>query len=107
MTVSEVIKCVIPALESIKVPVTELDTIGRPVAAAINDLRKCVEFMDRVAQEAAEKAAQEAAADEERAQAEAAAEQAQPAAAEAAPEDPEDLFGEKDAETERKGGDGA
>ena len=59
MTVNEVIKRIIPVLEGIKVPMTEIPTIGIPVSGAINDLKQCVAFMDRVEQEAREKAEQE------------------------------------------------
>ena len=61
MTVNEVLKRVIPVLEGIKVPMTEIPTIGIPVSGAINDLKQCVAFMDRVEQEVREKAEQEAA----------------------------------------------
>lgn len=52
MTVNEVIKHIIPVLEQIKVPVAEMEAIGIPVAGAVNDLKKCVAFMDSVEQEA-------------------------------------------------------
>ena len=61
MTVNEVIKHIIPVLEGIKVPMTEVETIGVPVSAVITDLKHCVAFMDKVEQEAREKAEQEAA----------------------------------------------
>lgn len=59
MTVNEVIKRIIPVLEGIKVPMTEIPTIGIPVSGTINDLKQCVAFMDSVEQEAREKAEQE------------------------------------------------
>lgn len=60
MTVNEVLKRVIPVLEGIRVPMTEIPTIGIPISGAINDLKQCVAFMDRVEQEqAARKAAEE------------------------------------------------
>lgn len=60
MTVNEVIKHIIPVLEGIKVPMTEVETIGIPVSNVISDLKQCVTFMDSVEQEAArEKAEQE------------------------------------------------
>ncbi len=60
MTVNEVIKHIIPVLEGIKVPMTEVETIGIPVSNVISDLKQCVAFMDSVEQEAArEKAEQE------------------------------------------------
>lgn len=59
MTVNEIIKRIIPVLEGIKVPMTEIPTIGIPVSGAINDLKQCVAFMDSVEQEAREKAEQE------------------------------------------------
>lgn len=59
MTVNDVIKRIIPVLEGIKVPMTEIPTIGIPVSGAINDLKQCVAFMDSVEQEAREKAEQE------------------------------------------------
>lgn len=80
MTVNDVIKHVIPVLEGIKVPMTEVEAIGLPVSAVINDLKNCVAFMDRVEQEAREKAEQEEA---EKAEQEA----AEQAASEEAPEE--------------------
>lgn len=59
MTVNEVIKHIIPVLEGIKVPMTEVEAIGIPVAGAISDLKKCVAFMDSVEQEQAAKKAAE------------------------------------------------
>ncbi len=59
MTVNEVIKHIIPVLEGIKVPMTEVETIGIPVSNVISDLKQCVAFMDSVEQEAREKAEQE------------------------------------------------
>ena len=60
MTVNEVIKHIIPVLEGIKVPMTEVETIGIPVSNVISDLKQCGAFMDSVEQEAArEKAEQE------------------------------------------------
>ena len=89
MTVNEVIKRIIPVLEGIKVPITEIPTIGIPVSGAINDLKQCVAFMDRVEQEDREKAEQEAA----RAAAE--QEETEPEETEEARNEENDLFGEK------------
>lgn len=62
MTVNEVIKHIIPVLEGIKVPMTEVETIGIPVSNVISDLKQCVAFMDSVEEQAArEEAEQEAA----------------------------------------------
>lgn len=62
MTVNEVIKHIIPVLEGIKVPMTEVETIGIPVSNVISDLKQCVAFMDSVEKQAArEEAEQEAA----------------------------------------------
>lgn len=60
MTVNEVLKVVIPVLERIKVPVTEVEEIGMPIANAVKDLRACVRCLDNIEKETAEKAAQEA-----------------------------------------------
>lgn len=84
MTVNEVIKHIIPVLEGIKVPMTEVEAIGIPVSNVIRDLKQCVAFMDSVEQEAREKAEQEAAR--------AAAEQEE---TEEARNEENDLFGEK------------
>ena len=59
MTVNEVIKHIIPVLEGIKVPMTEVETIGIPVSNVIGDLKQCVAFIDSGEQEAREKAEQE------------------------------------------------
>ena len=69
MTVNEVIKHIIPVLEGIKVPMTEVETIGIPVSNVISDLKQCVAFMDSVeeqaAREEAEREAARAAAEQE------------------------------------------
>lgn len=104
MTVNEVLKHVIPALESIKVPIPELDSIGLPIAAAVNDLKKCVDFMESVEREIREKAENEAAlAAETHSEAEAQnVEEGVEKIENFVPkDDPEDLFGE---EPEPEGG---
>ena len=99
MTVNEVIKRIIPVLEGIKVPMTEIPTIGIPVSGAINDLKQCVAFMDRVEQEASEKAEQEdaraAAEQEDKEKPEESGETERTEETEEARNEENDLFGEK------------
>ena len=56
MTVNEVVKTVITELEKIPVPVSEMRSIGMPVAAAVANLRECTAVMDKAEEEARAKA---------------------------------------------------
>lgn len=60
MTVNEVVKVELRVLEGIHVPVSEMETIGIPLANVVHDLKKCVEFMDAVEQEENRKKAEAA-----------------------------------------------
>lgn len=82
MTVNEVIKHIIPVLEGIKVPMTEVEAIGIPVSNVISDLKQCVAFMDSVEEQAAREEAEQ-----EAARAAAEQEEAEPEEAEKAGED--------------------
>ena len=87
MTVNEVIKHIIPVLEGIKVPMTEVETIGIPVSNVISDLKQCVAFMDSVEEQAAREEAEQEAARAAAEQEETEPEEAEPEEAEKAGED--------------------
>ena len=62
MTVKDVLKDVLNLLNGVKIPISELETIGMPVGRAINGIKICIEALDRDDREKAmqtEKAKQE------------------------------------------------
>ena len=55
MTAKDILKDVLNILSGIKVPMTEIETIGIPVGRAINGIQICVGAMERAEQEEAQK----------------------------------------------------
>jgi len=53
MTVKDVLADVVKVLGEISVPVTQLESIGIPVAKAINGIKLCLDAMEREEQKAA------------------------------------------------------
>lgn len=64
MTITEAVKHVTSTLSGIRVPASEIQSIGLPIAQSIEILTQCVTYMDQVEQE---QAAREAAKQEEEA----------------------------------------
>ena len=58
MTLKEVLDIVIKDLESIRIPVSELDGIGQPVARSVSNLKTCIAAMEQFDKEFKEKEAQ-------------------------------------------------
>ena len=59
MTVNEALLKTVSDLERIKVPVTELQSIGVPIMTAVANIKSCVDAMAKAEQEAKEKAPDE------------------------------------------------
>lgn len=55
MSVYEAVKEAISVLNEIQIPVREMNSIGAPIAYALERLNGCVDAWDRAAKEAAEK----------------------------------------------------
>ena len=64
MTVKDVLTDVTKILSEINVPATMIESIGIPVAKAINGISICIEAMNREQQMESEREAQKAAQDE-------------------------------------------
>lgn len=46
-TVLEVLKDIVSTLSNLRIPMSEMENIGFPVARSINEIRLCVEAMER------------------------------------------------------------
>lgn len=55
LTVKEVLEMVVKNLGNINIPVMEIDTIGRQIALEINNLKVCIDAMNKAQEEEAEK----------------------------------------------------
>lgn len=64
MTVKDVLKDVMDTLNGISIPVSQLDSIGMPVARAINGIKACVDAMEKAEAEEAAKAEEEGVQDD-------------------------------------------
>ena len=96
MTVNEVIKINLQVLSAIRVPVSEMDNICIPIARVISDLKKCVQFLDGLEEQANKEQKTGAPIP----QAEAEDPEAHSGATESAAD--EDLFGETNPEKEKE-----
>ncbi len=52
MTVREVLGATIAILENVKVPVSQIEETGTPIRMAMNNLRICIDAMDKATEEA-------------------------------------------------------
>lgn len=56
MTMKDILKDVLKMLNDIKIPMSEIETIGIPVGRAINGIQICVNAIEKAEQEEAQKA---------------------------------------------------
>ena len=60
MTVKDVLNDVVETLNGISVPMSQINDIGLPIAKSINNIKACVEAMERAEKDQAEKETAEA-----------------------------------------------